>query len=300
MIKDSKKMFFILVNYNGYSDTVECIKSIISTNKSYDIKIIVIDNCSKERKIENLNNVFPEVELILEDNNLGFSAANNIGIKKACLENADYIVLVNNDTVFLESTIDEIYMSFNRFKEADVITGKIAFWGNKNKLWYGGGEFLKKKGNATHLGFMHDIDDPKYNQTKEISFCTGCLMCIKADTVKKYGYLAEDYFLYSEDTEYSLRVLKEGGSILYCPNIALYHKVSASTGQYSAVSQYYMVRNRLYLISVYLRGTSRFIAYFNTMIDLSKDILRKRGQIKHYKHAIFDFFRGQRGKILIQ
>ena len=251
-MKNNENICIILVNYNGYDDTVECIKSI--ENSDYDnYKIILVDNGSKDKnKILNDNYINNAADVIISEENLGFSGGNNLGIKYAQEKyDPEYYLLLNNDTVITKDTISNLKKGFDFDSKAGIITGKIYYFSEPKTIWAAGGKFNFNTGIADQPELGKIDDGVQYENTCEVSFATGCTMLISKQVINTVGYLEESYFLYAEDTDYCCRVLNAGFKIIYVGKALIYHKVSASTGKQSNMQQYYMFRNNCYIIKKY-------------------------------------------------
>ena len=241
-MKNNENICIILVNYNGYDDTVECIKSI--ENSDYDnYKIILVDNGSKDKnKILNDNYINNAADVIISEENLGFSGGNNLGIKYAQEKyDPEYYLLLNNDTVITKDTISNLKKGFDFDSKAGIITGKIYYFSEPKTIWAAGGKFNFNTGIADQPELGKIDDGVQYENTCEVSFATGCTMLISKQVINTVGYLEESYFLYAEDTDYCCRVLNAGFKIIYVGKALIYHKVSASTGKQSNMQQYYML-----------------------------------------------------------
>lgn len=285
------KVAIILVNYNGEKYNEECIDSILkSTYKNYEI--IVVDNNSSDNSVELLIKKFNDnIKIIKAKSNLGFSGANNLGIKYAIDNNFEYIMLLNNDTVIDDRMVE---IMINSSKNNLIVSPKIYYYDNKEILWSAGGSINWHKGLPIQYG-IGETENKENNTRKEIEFATGCCILIPIEAIKKTGMMSEDYFLYYEDTDYCIRLLRNGFKIIYEPNAFLYHKVSASTGgEKSKMYWYYMTRNRLifnkkfnknitYKIYFFMTTVIKFIKYF-----IKRDKIALDGSIK----GIVDFFNG--------
>lgn len=239
-----KKVSIILVNYNGEKYNTECINSILS-NEYKNIEIIVVDNCSTDNSLELLKRIFKDKITIIESKyNGGFSYANNLGIEYSINNNTDYIMLLNNDTVIKPNAIKIMVDTVEQIDDC-VVVPKIKYYDDRNMIWYAGGKIDWKMGNAIHYG-LNDTDNSKYNVKKKINFATGCCMILSKSTFDKIGYLDENYFLYFEDVDYSMKINNSKCNIIYEPLAEIYHKVSATTGgKDSSMFIYYITRNRL-------------------------------------------------------
>lgn len=284
-------VYIVLVNYNGYKDTIECIESLKNIEyKNY--KIIVVDNASSDESIDILSKQYNDIKLIKSKENLGFSGGNNLGIKEAVDKKAEFILLLNNDTTVEPNFLNNIVFKSIEDKNVGMAIGKILYYKEKNKIWYGGGEIVDKKGDSIHIGFNEDKDYIKSNEIRYVSFATGCYMLIKVDAIKRIGIMPEEYFLYYEDTDYSMKFNQENLKILYYPDSVIYHKVSSSTGNMSSLSQYYYARNRLIFINQNIKVGNKIFAYTNFYIDIMKNIIRRRGKLKNYFNGCRDFYKG--------
>lgn len=297
-MKNNENICIILVNYNGYDDTVECIKSI--ENSDYDnYKIILVDNGSKDKnKILNDNYINNAADVIISEENLGFSGGNNLGIKYAQEKyDPEYYLLLNNDTVITKDTISNLKKGFDFDSKAGIITGKIYYFSEPKTIWAAGGKFNFNTGIADQPELGKIDDGVQYENTCEVSFATGCTMLISKQVINTVGYLEESYFLYAEDTDYCCRVLNAGFKIIYVGKALIYHKVNASTGKQSNMQQYYMFRNNCYIIKKYcnkpLYGYARRI--YRTIKEMKYEHYSLRVLYKAWR----DFHKGIIGKVEI-
>lgn len=283
----------ILVNYNGYEDTVECIKSIQKIDYKKYI-VIVVDNASTDiptdEQIEYLKkNSF----YYRTDKNLGFSGGNNIGIKFAKDNGCSLVLLLNNDTTVEPNFLDKLVTVQLKDYNVGIVTGKIYYFYEKDKIWSAGGMYNRYTGVTSQYG---GEESEKLKKSAFITFATGCLMLIPMKVIENVGYLTESYFLYSEDTDYCQRVLDAGYRIYYCADSIIYHKVSASVGGSSPIQERYMMRNNLYMIQKYAKLKPFSYLYF--FLHTVKDILRGRNHFKPVIKGTSDFFHRKRGEIV--
>ena len=156
-----------------------------------------------------------------------------------------------------------------------------------------------KKGKVSQWG-LGKPDDRGADARKEISFATGCCMCVDGKLFQKTGYLDEDYFLYEEDTEFCHRVLRQGAKIIYEPAAVIFHKVSTSVSKgkkMSPVTQYYMVRNRYIFLKRTMRGGwQRLYAYGYCLAMYLYYWMGGFMDMKYIMWGIYGFSRGVTGK----
>ena len=282
----NKKVYIILLNYNGWKDTVECVKS-LAVIKGTDTHIVVVDNCSTDDSVERLKTeLADEVTLLLADENNGFSAGNNIGIKYALKNHADYVLLLNNDTVTDQDFLTPLVEFASRTPDCGCISSRIYYYYEKNKIWFDGGAFHPYNCRAEHYRF--DEDGSTVTGIHEATFISGCCMLIPATVIRKIGLMDERYFLYVEDTEYSLRIQKAGYKLYWDADHHFYHKVSASTGNKSKLSQYYEIRNRYLIAEQYLTRLQRLSMKIYNCIFYTHKILVKKYDRRILHKAIKD------------
>lgn len=279
-------VYIILVNYKGFEDTVECVKSLDNIN--YDnYKIIIVENSSgDEEKLKNSAFLNSRATIMYSDMNGGFSAGNNIGINKAMEESAEYVLLLNNDTVVDRELLNELVSTAQNNPKAGIITGDIYYFSQKERLWYSAGSYDRAKGKTIMVN--------ETNSPCEVSFVCGCLMLIRAEVIKNIGVLSDDFFLYSEDTEYGCRVLKAGYTLMWNRKAIIWHKISVSTGENSPFQQYYQVRNNLYMTRLY--GTRKLYAYMYRTYQCLKSVIKKELSYKAVWRAYKDFLLNRMGK----
>lgn len=286
----------ILVNFNGAKDTIECIDSIEKTSEK-NYQVIVVDNQSTDNSVELLEKAKEKHDFILLKSpvNNGFSAGNNLGIKYALKHNADYILLLNNDTIVAPGFLSELLKPLSENENCGATIGKIYYEQERNRIWYAGGSLDATTARTEHWHY-DQIDSLETNKEQSVSFATGCCLCIPVRTLNKVGLLDESYFLYEEDADYSLRITRAGYEIVYNPKSIIYHKVSASTGRTSPVTQYYSIRNKYRLIKQFYKGYKKLIAYsYNTLLFTIR-CLKGKLKFKYFFLGLGAFCSGEKGK----
>lgn len=262
-----KKIAIILLNYKGYEDTKACINSL----KEIDYKnfnVIVVDNDSQDGSFEKLQQDFSvkadghsgdkkdaleashfitvgneELHFMASGKNGGFAYGNNIGIEYALDKGADYVLLINTDTLVEKDFLNILVEEAESREDVGVVTGKILYESKRDSVWFGGGEINWSRFYGAHSHY----EDARY-----ITFSTGCLMLIKKNVFEKVGLLPEQYFMYYEDVDFCAMLQEAGFKIYYTPKSVIYHKVSSSSGgEESPFSVYLNTKNRLRFMNKY-------------------------------------------------
>lgn len=249
MKRKTIKHAVILVNYNGWEDTIVCVNSI---NKCKDKPhIIVVDNGSSNESVKKLRNKFPDLDLIETGENLGFSVGNNVGIKKALRMGAKVVHILNNDTEVDPNLFYRAYrytVGKNRIAGAKIYYAKGYEYHQKQKgrgdvIWYAGGYMDWGMAIARHFG-VDEIDKGQHDKILDVEFITGCYLTVPRQVFKKIGLLDEPFFLYLEDSDFCLKAKNAGIEVKYNPKLRVYHRNSSTTVSGSPLVDYYITRNR--------------------------------------------------------
>jgi GT2 family glycosyltransferase len=234
----------IIVNWNGYEDTSELLNSLKTISyKNYSITIV--DNNSSGDDVKKIETEYHGcLTLITSEVNLGFGGGNNLAIRTAMEGSAEYILLLNNDTIVEPGFLDVLVNKMNSMPGIGMTAPQINYYSQPDEIWSAGGiiSWLRASGFA-----KTDIKEDKLpKKDRLVEFISGCCMLIKKEVIAKIGLFDEDYFLYLEDTDLCLRTLREGYKILITPESKIYHKVKRSSNKVSVTPLYYETRNRLY------------------------------------------------------
>jgi GT2 family glycosyltransferase len=243
------KVCIIILNWNGLQDTIECLKSLFELNYQ-NFEVILVDNGSDEDCSKPIKEKYKNVKLILNRENLGFAAGNNVGIRYGLSKGCEYIWLLNNDTVVEPDTLLNLVLEIEKYPKAGIAASKIYYFNSPQKIWFAGAQIEWMKGTSNHIG-LGEIDIGQFNFVMEMDRVTGCSMLIKRIVCEEVGILDEKYFLYAEEVDWCVRARKAGFKCIFVPSSIVYHKVSRSvkkTGSWNQVFEYYNTRNFLYLI----------------------------------------------------
>ena len=239
-------------------------------------KIILVDNGSQDGSIQKLKKRFgdaEEIKIIANQENLGFAGGNNVGMEYAVKEGADAVLLINNDTITDPYFLTGLVKAAEENEHAGVLGSKIYYESEPKRIWSAGGKvnwFLTK---GTHIGY-DEIDEGQYGETRKCAYLTGCCFLIKKEVIKKIGVLADDYFLYYEDTDYCLRARKAGWDCLYVPTSKIWHKISRSSKPGSSSYIYYHTRNGLTMARRNGSLLIKFLTYPNCLFLFLKQIVK--------------------------
>lgn len=245
-----QKIYAIVLTFNNYIDTCDCIKSLIKNQ--YPLSgIVVVDNHSTDKSIQKLQkdfNLEEIVHFIFNKSNFGFAKGVNIGIRFSLKQGADCVFLINNDAIVdplcIELLIDELKRN-SPGSMASIAGPRIFYHKEPKKVWSSGGYFNRLK-TGVIVPEKNQINEEVDDKIKKVSFLTGCCMLIKKEAFEEVGFFDESYFMYEEDVDFCFRTIKKGFNILYVPRALAWHKISSTLKERISPFVFYnMSRSRL-------------------------------------------------------
>ncbi len=291
------KVFVIILNWNQAKLTEDCVNSVLKSNvKNFELEIVVVDNGSQEKlQIADIN-----IKILNNKQNLGFAAGNNIGMKYALENDADYVLVLNNDTIIDKSLISNMLKTMEANRKIGALSPKIYFakgfeFHDKYKeedlgkvIWYAGGQIDWDNIYGSNRG-VDEVDRGQYQKLIATDFATGACVMYRAQALKEVGLFNEKYFMYLEDVDLSQRLKLKKWNVMCDPSGIVWHKVAQSSGVGSNLNDYFISRNRLLFGMRYAR--------LRTKIALVKESIRLLLTGRPWQKAgIKDFYRLRLGK----
>ncbi len=262
-----KKVFIVILNWNRADETMECVTSLDKCQMSnVKCQIIIVDNGSVEKlKIKN-----EKLKIIENKENLGFAEGNNVGVRYALENDADYLMILNNDTLVEKNLIINFLEATEKYKDVGIFSPKIyfapGFEFHKNRykasdlgrvIWSAGGNIDWNNVYGNNLG-VDEVDLGQFDKPKIIDFAPGTCMFIRRNVFEKLGLFDEKYFLYYEDVDFCVKAAKLGFRSIYWPKSIIWHKVAGSSAIGSDLNDYFITRNRLLFGSHYASLRTKF------------------------------------------
>jgi len=224
-----------------------------------------------------------------------------VRIRYALRKGADYIMLLNNDTLVDKDLISRLLEGMHRQEKVGIVGPKIYFAAGcefhckrykENErgkvIWYAGGIIDWKNIYCSHRG-VDEVDIGQYDKQEQTSFVSGCCMLVRKEVLEKIGLLDNKYYLYLEDVDFCLRARRAGFKIVYAPSAFLWHKNAESSGKPgSPLHVYYQTRNRLLLGIKYAPLRTKLALLRESLSVLKDNGVRKK--------AVVDFYLGRLGK----
>jgi GT2 family glycosyltransferase len=237
------------------------------------------------------------LQIINTQDNLGYARGNNIGIREALKRGAEYILLLNDDTVVSPDFLSILLETAEKSKDIGIVGPTIYCFDEPQRIWFAGARFDADSCMIKSLETAH-IDNEVSSDFIDSDYITGCALLIKKAVIEKIGLLDERFFLYWEDVDWGLRAKKAGLNNFVVPQSHIWHKVSVSTGGMdSPLRAYHKTRSHLLMAKLHYPKAlaSLHMGFFRDIAWLflkSKDRDRIR-KAQAYMAAIIDYHRSR-------
>jgi GT2 family glycosyltransferase len=293
----TKSVSIIILNWNGWQDTVECVESCCRLDYQ-NFRVVVVDNGSTDGSEAILRERLPGVEVIRNNDNLGFAGGNNVGITHALGHGADYVWLLNNDAVVEPDALSELVQVAESDDRIGMVGSKIVYYDTPHLLWYAGATLDPAYPHRPAHRGLREEDRGQYDETAETGYVTGCSLLARRGMMETVGLLDDNLFLYFEDVDWSARARHAGWRLMYAPASVVRHKESASAGGAASPSvTYYTARNRLYVVQrnfpAALTRALWYDLYEHVLVNIKKG--RFSAAVAAWQ-GIGDFFSGKSGR----
>ena len=261
--KNENEIAIIILNWNGWRDTCECLSSLFA-EANQNFQVIIIDNASTDDSVQKISawakgelvvpvgplrvverkfslalreikrekfekskeNDYPErILLVKSQRNLGFAKACNVGIRYAIKKNFKYTFLLNNDTTLDNNCLASLAEFLDHHPDYQVVVPKICYYDVPDHVWCFGGKltYLNRKKMC-----YENKPDKNLDHIVDSTFVSGCALFVRTAIFEQYGLLTERYFFGGEDFEFSKRMVRNNVKMAAIPHAKLYHKVGAS------------------------------------------------------------------------
>ena len=291
------KASIILVNWNNFEDSVECLESLGQvTYPNYEV--ILVDNASDGGDAKLLKERFGDsIRLIENDRNYGFAKGCNIGTKDALSRDADYVVLLNNDTVVPPDFLDALVAVAQSDEKVGIAGGKIYCYEYPDMIWFAGGVIDYQTGKTPMRG-SGETDRGQFDETTEVDWICGCFLFITRDLLQSIGMLDERFFFGWEDADLCVRASKSGYKVLYVPESKIWHKSwfgDAKRKRLKGRPLYYATRGSFIFREKHFTRRQRATSWIHFVISFPKFVWDYSRILDHWKSpiyilwAVFDF-----------
>lgn len=243
------KIAVVILNWNGKKFLEKFLPNVIEYSSPY-AEVIVADNASSDDSVEFMKTHFPDVRVIINSENGGFSKGYNDALKQI---DADYYCLLNSDIEVTPNWIEPVIKLMESDDQIAVCQPKLRSYDEPEKFEYAGaaGGFIDKYGYPFCRGRLFtemETDNGQYDDVKEVFWATGACMFVKAELYHKYGGLDEDFFAHMEEIDFCWRMKNAGYKVMYCPESIVFHVGGGTLPKKSSKKTYLNFRNNIMLL----------------------------------------------------
>jgi GT2 family glycosyltransferase len=215
-------VYVLVLNYRSWQDTLACLEA-LGRLKYSNFRVLVLDNASPNDSVPRIQTAFPNIELIRLERNLGFAGGNNLGLRRALAEGAEYVWLLNPDTLPEPRALSAMVGLAQRDPQVGAV-GSVLYETDdpqRVQVW-GGGEVVLNGGLIRLLSGPH--------QLPRLSYISGASLLLPRAALERVGLLDEGFFMYGEDADYGLRLTKAGFRLAVAEGSRVLHKGGTSWG----------------------------------------------------------------------
>ncbi|EKE20270.1 MAG: glycosyl transferase family protein [uncultured bacterium] len=275
------KVFVVILNFNGIKVLNNCLACVFNSDYS-NLEIIVVDNASTDESLTQARLKYSRATFIKNSHNIGFSKGNNIGIRYALEKFADYVFILNNDTLIEKNTISQLVKTAEK---EEAIVSPLILERDASKIWFAGGKINWKEVKTTH------VTNQESSTPYASEYLSGCAMIISKDVFKKIGLFDERFFLYYEDADFSLRAKNARFKLVVDPSIKIVHLEQSNTE--NTAKNYWLVLSGLIFFSTHAKGIKKLWFLLHLRLRKMKNFYAihflKNQSAKHIHQAYLDF-----------
>lgn len=249
-------LYTIVVNWNLPDDTISCVRSLFAAGAQAG-HVIVVDNGSTDDSLIQIEQAFgARVWLMPSPTNLGFAGGNNLAIAAALARGADWIMLVNNDTIVAPDFFNALRCCASTHPHLGLIAPLILYSGEPHRIWSLGDRRVAGT-LLTHSLLRNAFVPAALPPLVEVDYLNACGLLIHHEVFEAVGLFDTDYFMYGEDVDFFHRAKGCGFRLGCCTSAHMWHKVSRSTGVRHPQARYWRVANQIKFYRTYAGKVQR-------------------------------------------
>lgn len=259
---DRPLIYAVVLAWNQLAETLECLES-LSHSTYPNLRLLLVDNGSSDGTAEQVTEQYPAVEICRLDPNVGIARGYNRGIEVALQRGADYVMVMNNDTVADAEMVSCLLQAFHDRPATGMAMPKIYhFYGDQRRLWYAGARWRSFPPSIKTIG-MDQPDGPAFEHYFTVEYAPSCCLLMPRQALEKVGSFDPAYYFYFDDWDLSARFRAAGYEILFVPRAHLWHKVSVSTQKSEKPARWWQAMGKS-SVRFYLQHYSRGILFAYT------------------------------------
>ena len=300
----NSSVYILVLTFNRWNETRECLASVYASDAA-NARVVVMDNGSTDETLDALPREFPQVHLIQNPTNLGYAEGNNVGLRYALEQDAEFAVVLNNDVVVARDWLVPLMEAAVRESDAAFL-GPLVYHASEPNVIQSAGGMLPRDWHSYHRG-ANDIDRQQFSKVEavEVDWLTGCTVLARCAALREIGLLDPAFYMYGEDIDWCVRATRAGYRVLFVPQAHVWHKGVQRDYTPSPYVTYYSARNELQLIRKHHGGALVLLrALARHARTVASWTLRPRWQNQRahrdaLARALRDFVRGASGPMSV-
>lgn len=259
--------YFILLNWRLAAETIACIDS-LETAGAIAERIIVIDNDSQDDSVQQLRETFGNrIQIIESKQNLGFAGGCNLGIDLVLAQGAEWLVLINNDTLVAADFLNQIEQGIAQNPDCQIMAPLIFYYDDPQRIWSLGDRAL---GNTliTRSLWRNQMAPADLPNFIAVDFLNACCICVQRTVFETIGKLDAAFFMYAEDVDFCIRARQAGFQLGCWTPARIWHKVSLSSGATNPQTRYWKIYNQIQVYRRYATPGQRVVLFLFTLFRI--------------------------------
>jgi hypothetical protein len=236
----------VILNWNNAEDTLACLGSVAALDYPA-ARVIVVDNGSTDDSAARIRAAYPDVELIETGENLGYAGGNNVGVRHALAQGAEYVCILNNDVIVDPGFLGPLVGALQAEADVGIVGPKVYQLDAPAEIQSAGG-ILDDKFDVQWRG-AGEKDQGQLDEAAEIDVAHGCALVLRRQLLKALSGFDERFFMYREEVDLCVRAKQVGYRVFYAPQARVWHRRPNVMASRQAFTTYYMTRNTYLLLS---------------------------------------------------
>ena len=246
----------VILNYNGAQITLNCVDSVLKIDYP-NFRVMVVDNASTDDSVTRFKEAFtdPRIELLINSENEGYAGGNNRGIERALAAGADYVVILNNDTIVNPGCLTPLVEAMERDAVLGIAGCPVCNSGSP-RAWVGEMRLNLFTGAPADLSGGVGTSGPR-----EVDYVWGAAMLVRGSAIKRVGMFDDRFFLFFEDTDLCFRMREAGYKVSFVPGPGVWHLHGQTIRHFGSVDTFCCNRNEAWFVRRH--GSTKHRMVFN-------------------------------------
>lgn len=264
-------IYAVVLGIDHEDATLTCIESLLKS--TYEaMKVLYVDNSSKGEAVKNVRERFSSLEIIENNENLGYAGGNNVGIKHALDAGAEYILIVNNDVVVDGDTVSTLFELMHSDGKIGIAGAKALRADDPSRLCWAWGK-LNYRNMVSEVIGLDAPDSDEFSKVQDVDYVFGCAVMVKVEAIRKVGMIDEDFWAFHEEMEWCERFRKDGYRVVFAGNTKVLHQMSLSFSSLARphVREYLLARNSV----LFMKKHGTFVQWLKFLLFMTLSTLLK-------------------------